>query len=263
MENISIEDLSENSLFHFTHNSNLENINSDGILPKIGENATGIERTEKTFFSKGELGVLKASEVWLRWLMNRIFGVSDRLGLYKDESFEDRQKRLREWTHEFLEGNYLEDSNKKEVLFEYFYNYLKERTYLVLDIEENKDYFLADEDENKVNLVQMDNKITTDFAKVMYGPFSNMETTTMDDWNMHTITGTTIPKERIKQVTTPDGKTDMLSIVLYIYSKYKDMSHDRLLLDDFIEYAKKKQALEEMLKGEEKEDDQINYSRIN
>ena len=41
----------------------------------------GIEKNPKIFFSKGEIGILKVTEVWARWLMHRIFGVQDRLGL--------------------------------------------------------------------------------------------------------------------------------------------------------------------------------------
>lgn len=41
----------------------------------------GIEKNPKIFFSKGEIGILKVTEVWARRLMNRIFGVQDRLGL--------------------------------------------------------------------------------------------------------------------------------------------------------------------------------------
>ena len=62
-------------------NSDLKQISEEGLHPIIGENAMGIEKNPKIFFSKGEIGILKVTEVWARWLMNRIFGVQDRLGL--------------------------------------------------------------------------------------------------------------------------------------------------------------------------------------
>ena len=262
MEQISVDNLTEENLFHFTRTNNLESIRIEGIKPIIGDNAIGIEDTPKTFFSKGKLGVLKANEVWLRWLMNRIFGWNDRLGLYKYETKEERQKRMSKWTEEFLNKNYFNDTEKKEKLFEYFYKYTKERSYLVLLLEAEKDYRIDDEDENKVRLRNSDNEISQAFAKEMYGQFSNFESTVMDDWNMHTISGTHISPSNIKQVATPDGKTDMLSILMYIYEHNKDIPHNNFLLDDFIEYAKNKKTLEEMISEGDQKNDQNNYSRI-
>ena len=39
---------------------------------------------------------------------------------------------------------------------------------------------------------------------------------------MHTKVGEGVSREKIKQVKTPDGKTDMLSIIIYEYDKHKD-----------------------------------------
>lgn len=47
MENIKIKDLSEiniyNSFFHYTNEKNIASIAKDGLIPKIGDSATGIE----------------------------------------------------------------------------------------------------------------------------------------------------------------------------------------------------------------------------
>ncbi len=261
MDKVLIDELEENSLFHFTHQSNIEKISTQGLKPVIGENAFGIEETPKIFFSKGELGIIKVTEVWLRWLMNRIYGPNDRLGIYKNLPQEERTNRISEWSKEFLSGEYKNDKAKKEKLFEYFYTYLKERRYLVLDIEDQKEYDSNAVDENKVNLKKQD-YIYSAFAKIMYGEFSNMETSVMDDWNMHTKSNIEVPRNKIKQVTLKDGKDDMLSIVLYLYDKYKNMEHSKFLLDDFVEYAKKKEILKEMINEEGCKDDQNNNSRI-
>ena len=81
MEKIVLDDLKEDSLFHFTHQESLDEIEKSGLKPVIGANANGVEETPKIFFSKGKLGVIKVTEVWLRWLMNKIYGVNDRLGM--------------------------------------------------------------------------------------------------------------------------------------------------------------------------------------
>ena len=258
MEKVIIDELPENSLFHFTHIDNYETIDSEGLKPIIGENAFGIEETPKIFFSKGELGIIKVNEVWLRWLMNRIFGPNDRLNKYKELTPNENERRIYAWIKEFLSGEYKNDTEKKEELFAYFYSYLKERIYFVLDIEDKKEYDSEDLDENKVKLNDPSG-INERFAKIMYGEFSDMQSKIMDDWNMHTKTGQSIDKTKIKQVVTEDGMTDMLSIVLYVYDKHKDMPHVQLLLDDFVLYAKKRLEIEEMTKEEGLKDDQNSY----
>lgn len=263
MEKVIIDNLDKNSLYHFTLERNLEEIEQCGLVPMIGENAKNIENTKKVFFSKGELGIIKATEVWLRWLMNRIFGVNDRLDLFKDLSETENKERISSWTKEFLSKEYLNDENKKEKLFAYFYEYLKDRTYLNLDIKEGVEYDSTQQDENKVNLSNNKNHIYTLFAKVMYGEFSDFSSTAMDDWNMHTYSGVGIDKNKIKQVITKDGKKDMLSIVLYLYDKNKNISHNKILLDDFVEYAKKKEALNSMLQEEGNKNAENNNSREN
>ena len=244
MKKVSIETLNENSLYHFTEQKNIEKIEKEGILPKIGENSRGIENSPKSFFSKGELGIIKVSEFWLRWLMNRIYGVNNRLGLYKNETEKEKEQRIKKWTKEFLEKEYLEDEEKKLRLFEYFYKYAQTRVYLVLYLEEGKDYYLDDEDDNKVNHKKATDKIAKAISKEIYAPFSNFESIQVDDWNMHTKTGTIIESKKINQVITPKKQEDMLSIILYVYEKNKNIPHSKLLLDDFIVFAKEKQKLE-------------------
>ena len=260
MEKVRINQLEEDSMFHFTLRDQLDQIEEKGLLPIIGENAAGIERTPKVFFSKGELGILKATEVWLRWLMNRTHGVVDKLGLYKGLSKEEDNIRLGEWTKEFLSKEFLNDEEKKEILFDYYYEYLKKRIYLYLDIEDKVEYDSNDVDENKVLLQERNEYLPTAFATVMYGDFSDMNNPIMDDWNMHTKSGTGIEPDKIKQVVTPNEEESCLSIIMYLYDKYKDMDHEHLLLDDFIEFAKKKEMIDS-IKEEGNEDDKDNYCR--
>lgn len=263
MEKVIIDDLDEDSLYHFTIKNNIETIEQEGLLPKIGENSINIENTQKVFFSKGELGIIKVTEVWLRWLMNRIFGVNDRLDLYKNLSEEENKERISSWTKEYLSKEFLNDNAKKEKLFEYFYDYLQNRTYLNLDIKEGLEYDPKSNDENKINLTNNTDPVRTLFAKVTYGEFSDFSTTIMDDWNMHTYSGVGIDRTKIKQVITKDGKEDMLSVVLYLYDKYKEMPHNKFLLDDFVKYANNKNELNMMLQEEGNKYAKNNNSRQN
>lgn len=261
MEKVVLDDLKEDSLFHFTHQKSLDEIEKSGLKPVIGANANGVEETPKIFFSKGKLGVIKVTEVWLRWLMNKIYGVNDRLGMYKKLTEEENKERISKWTKEFLSKEYLNDQEKKDKLFEYVYDYFKERTYLQLDINDGIEYNLNDYDENKLKF-HTDKTKNYDFAKIMYGEFSDINNPIMDDWNMHTKTNTGVDKTKIKQVTTKDGKTDMLSIIIDLYDKYKNIPHNGFLLDEFIEYSKKKEEANNMVNEEGNKNDKINHSRL-
>lgn len=257
MKKITIDDLPENSFFHFTHINNIEDIKENGLKSTVGENSAGIENTPKVFFSVGEIGILEIMEVWLRILINKIYGSKDILNLYNYERYEEKQERLITWADEFISQKYLDDSIRKGLLFEYFYNYLKERIYLVLDIEEGKDYLIDDLDEHKAKLNNEQASLEYLIAKEQYGPFSDFNTNQVDNWNMHTKTNTSISRDKIKQVTTNIGEEDVLSIVLEVYAKNKWEIEYRLLLDDFIEYARNKELIKEG-----REYDQNNNSRI-
>lgn len=245
MKKITIDDLPENSFFHFTHINNIEDIKENGLKSTVGENSAGIENTPKVFFSVGEIGILEIMEVWLRILINKIYGSKDILNLYNYERYEEKQERLITWADEFISQKYLDDSIRKGLLFEYFYNYLKERIYLVLDIEEGEDYLIDDLDEHKAKLNNEQASLEYLIAKEQYGPFSDFNTNQVDNWNMHTKTNTSISRDKIKQVTTNIGEEDVLSIVLEVYAKNKWKIEYRLLLDDFIEYAKNKELIKE------------------
>ena len=110
MKKITIDDLPENSFFHFTHISNIEDIKENGLKSTVGENSAGIENTPKVFFSVGEMGILEIMEVWLRILINKIYGSKDILNLYNYERYEEKQERLITWADEFISQKYLDDS---------------------------------------------------------------------------------------------------------------------------------------------------------
>ena len=57
--------------YHFTKTKDLESILQNGLIPKVGENAKGVEDSNKVFFSKGKEGVLKLIDVWIRWYIVR------------------------------------------------------------------------------------------------------------------------------------------------------------------------------------------------
>lgn len=73
MNTISLNELdSENTFYHFTSRDNYESISLNGLIPSIGDNANGIEKTSKVFFSKGNIGFLRICDVWINWFIYRI-----------------------------------------------------------------------------------------------------------------------------------------------------------------------------------------------
>ena len=62
----------ENTFYHFTNRDNYESISLNGLIPSIGDNANGIEKTSKVFFSKGNIGFLRICDVWINWFIYRI-----------------------------------------------------------------------------------------------------------------------------------------------------------------------------------------------
>ena len=73
LKNIKIKDIqdvdTQFSFFHYTNKNNIESIDINGLLPKIGNSATGIEKSEKIFFAIGEKGVFSIFDSWIRWLI--------------------------------------------------------------------------------------------------------------------------------------------------------------------------------------------------
>ncbi len=71
MEKITVQSIYEleknkgiKSYLHFTNSGNMNNINKEGLKPKIGENAMWIEKSEKIFFSEGFEETMKLMDVW-------------------------------------------------------------------------------------------------------------------------------------------------------------------------------------------------------
>lgn len=57
LKNITIKDIQDIdiqfSFFHYTNKNNIDSIDKNGLVPKIGDSATGIEKTKKYFLLLG------------------------------------------------------------------------------------------------------------------------------------------------------------------------------------------------------------------
>lgn len=75
----------------------------------------------------------------------------------------------------------LRNMMKKKTLL---YNYMLDKTYLVLDLKEKIDYSSNDIDENKVKQSQKKNSINDKFSRILYGNYSNCDSYKTDLWNI-------------------------------------------------------------------------------
>ena len=182
-------------------------------------------------------GVLDIIDVWLIWRMNK-----------------DHQKS-EDWTKEFLSGDYLYDEIKKEITFDNMYEWLEQRRYYKVELIEKIDYLENDIDEAKQSAIE--DKVEKEntkgipwkylFAYEMYKGKINHNDETMEDWNMHTITGHGISSDKIFLIETCDGKDDALSVVETLYSRYEPKDEFRLL-NSFMNYCKKRRDIKDNVK---------------
>ena len=151
---------------------------------------------------------------------------------------------MNNWYNELFSGNFIKDFEKKQILFDYYYKYLEERIYLLLDITDKKEYDSQAIDENKETIINGDSEFKYKITNILYGNFSNIDNPIVEKWNMHTITNISIGKEKIKQIVTKEGEEDVLSIIIDMYEIYNGKLNGVPLLDGFIEYTKQRKPKE-------------------
>ena len=235
----------EESYFHFTDKHRLASIIETGLKSNIGEHSIGIDEEPSIFFTYGMIPTLQGADVWIKWVMHKMYGEANKFGFYNGMDESEIKLKQHEWYKEFLNGEYLTDSVKKEKTFDLLYNSLKEKILFTINLKSEMDFSFDDIDYTKKRA--LDAKANGDntkylYMKAQYGEYSNTESTVMDKWNMHTFFGTNIEYERLMQVTDSKGRTDFLHILIEMYDKcksYNDFTVD--ILEDFISYAKQKE----------------------
>ena len=219
----------DKAYFHFTNAYNIEKIEKNNLLPKIGKNSAMIEESAKIFFSIGASGILKTHDVWLKWMMNKMYG---EYNLKKKYDGEDYSGKLHAWVQEFLSKEYKNDETKKNALFTKYYHDMLENVYLDLNLTNGYDYDKNDYDEVKLRLNKDTNSLEYLMMKEMYGDYSDTTNNNMEEWNMHTIRNWYVKAKEVRVVTYKDKDITVIEMLKFIYKKYKDTNYD--LLDDFM-----------------------------
>lgn len=217
----------ENAFYHFTNRDNYESISLNGLIPSIGDNANGIEKTSKVFFSKGNIGFLRICDVWINWFIYRI-SLYNSVLKYKDITKEERMNLKRKFREDFTNGLFYTEDNINYAIT-WMMEYMKSNIVLKLDIPHD-DYDELDIDEAKLHEKE-------DFINRMYlGYITSSDK--VESFNMHTKSGVGVDKEKISKVTTNDDDS-ALSILKEIYRKEKDKDNglEFAFLDRFMNYV--------------------------
>lgn len=217
----------ENAFYHFTNRDNYESISLNGLIPSIGDNANGIEKTSKVFFSKGNIGFLRICDVWINWFIYRI-SLYNSVLKYKDITKEERMNLKRKFREDFTNRLYYTEDNINYAIT-WMMEYMKSNIVLKLDIPHD-DYDELDIDEAKLHEKE-------EFINRMYlGYITSSDK--VESFNMHTKSGIGVDKEKISKVTTNDDDS-ALSILKEIYRKEKDKDNglEFAFLDRFMNYV--------------------------
>ncbi len=190
---IDIKDLPKNTYFHYTDVNNLESILTNGLQPAIGDNAVGIEKSEKIFFTIGITNSLVLMESWLRWLIAK--SLSDMPGKKLDKPVYKLATSLLKIKAfqplmTFIVKRELKSKHIRKKEFKRFKQILDNSVYFALELEYYSDFSLNDIDEVK------EGKFDKKLLKLMYNN-SDVEDDHMEYWNMHTYSGKTIEPEKI------------------------------------------------------------------
>ena len=224
IKKIKLSEIPEgHDFFHFTRETAIPKIAKQGLRGDLEnrENAVGKDyENPSIYFSKGETGLLKTVDVWLRWEYGRI----------------SRGKKL-------PDGSMVTVPSVLEATFKRVLEDFKERRYFQLDLiegedKENTDFSYDSEDFKKKGA--LDNGGPTRGTRWMLGSYTNWETPKLEDWNMMThVGGRGIGIDRMKMIVTEQGKSDALSVIEEVYEKSRKKENvDLRYLDSFIKYVK-------------------------
>lgn len=257
---LSDEEL-RHGLFHFSLKKDKNSIDRKGLETRIGRNSKGIDKQSSIYFSYGLEGTLETWDVWLKWRANRLYSpcfqeenkeIIEKLenGTATEEEKKEYYYKAELWNEEFSSGKYREDKEKMKFLFDFQIDEMQASNYYLLDLKEGEDFSFDEIDVKKEsNLKRKDrtNDVGYKIFHEMYGSYSDFESSKVDKWNMNTFLGKQmiIEPNRIKQLTLPNGKNDVLSIITYLHDKYKEITpaEEQVkfdVLDSYVEYVKDK-----------------------
>lgn len=203
--NIDKKDLTS-AYFHFTRKSNMESICENGLLPKISHHAQSLEDTKKVFFVEGLDQLLILFDCWIN-VCEKYPHIPGAFHLGTKIKGKSRLSKL--FIHVYFKWTQI---NKLHtfVAYKYFDRFLKRYILLNINIQEGVDFSFDDIDQIKAKGYDKDYLIKGGYSL----KYSNLETTKMDKWNLHTFTNHGVNPDKIS-ICCVDGSCKMLDILNY------------------------------------------------
>lgn len=209
---IKKKDSNEN-FFHFTSERNLNTISLDGLIPNIGSHAKYLEKSKKIFFVEGLDNLLILFDCWI----NVYYYMPTIPFIYTIGAHFLRQK----WFPKVIADGYFGTLKRVKLhqkkAFKVFDKLLDSSILLKLDLKENVDFKYDDIDEIKIRGYKKRHLELMGYSK----KYSNLNSTIMDKWNLHTITGHKIASKNIKLCTLDNGNYKLREIFNYCVENTK------------------------------------------
>lgn len=243
LQNIKIKDIQDLdiqfSFFHYTNSNNIKSIDENGLIPKIGNSAIGIELTEKIFFAIGSKGVFSICDSWIRWLIAKrltdLPGEKADIPFYRFCTFIMRLPVIHHIVAiivNFVVWIEFKCKIFKTKSFKIMKNILDTSNFLILDLEENVDFSYKDIDEVKAQV--FDRKL----LKLVYAKQNKMDSKKMDYWNMHTFSNVVISPSKISLVKLNNTYSCTDILVWMVKNSKIDLKVFSPYLYEFLNYYK-------------------------
>lgn len=188
-QSIDISKVDKNDCFlHYTNYKNIDSIFNYGLEPRIGKNSMAIEKSKKIFFTIGFDNTLILMDAWIKWLILRPRSNF----VYRCGAFFMTKSYFPKFIVDTIFKNWIKDKKRIKYACKKLNKILNESVFLILDLEENLDYNYSDIDEVK------NQKFSRKQLKYIYTYGENIEDSTMEKWNMHTLSNKKIEKDKIK-----------------------------------------------------------------
>ncbi len=241
VKNIKVKDIQEIdthfSFFHYTNKDNIESIDNNGLLPKIGNSAVGIEMTEKIFFAIGDKGLFSIFDSWIKWLIAKrlidLPGKKADIPFYCFCTFIMRLPLIHHvvgFIVNFIVWIELKCKPFRIKSFKIMKEILDNSCLLILDLKEEVDFSYKDIDEVKAQ------RFNKKMLKRVYAKQSKMASKKMDYWNMHTFSNINIPPDKITLLKL-DASDNCLDILLWMVKNTNiDLKILSPTLYEFLEY---------------------------
>ncbi len=198
--------------FHFTKESNINSIKKNGLLPKISFHAQSLEDTKKVFFVEGLDNLLILFDCWIN-VCEKYPHIPGAFNL--ETKIKGKNKFSKSIINLYFKWTKINKFHKF-VAYKYFDYFLKRYILLNIDIKEEKDFSFSDVDQIKARGYDKEYLIKAGYSL----KYSDLSSTKMDKWNLHTFTGHGVDSDKIKicHIRKSNKMLDILNYAIHTTS---------------------------------------------